>query len=396
MGKKTNISKHNGYDNFYSYVLQQKNKIKKKFNKKFKKLLVGNCGENIFFIKKIFYKYIDNLDIYQLSNTDILNFIDDFLSNISGKFGFFYTNLLIKSIESGYDYLTNIFNRRTGELRLKDIHNESIKRNKTYTLFMIDVDNFKQINDIYGHLVGDGVLKFVAYKLVQSCRPEDVVCRYGGEEFMLVLPNLTYKQVVKKANDIISNINNNKIDNNGYTELENFLHKFLHNCANYDISNIPKNISVSIGSKTFFGVTDKNLYKSYSDIISLADRALYISKKRGKNCFTAIEIESNIDPNIELINNINKLYVNDIKKILSNNYPYEKIKNLTIDNIDVSLINDIKILNDLKHIFRKIIKENKDKFLYDYIGIIIDNIIKRIGEIHMLDLIKKKYPDIKI
>lgn len=399
MLKNSNIQSRNKYNVIYNNIKKKKNNLRKIINKELNNYYVKkkNNNKDIQLLKDILDKYINNIDLYQLNNVCYIDFIKHILTNLQNQFNIFYIHLLTKATESGYDYLTNILNRRTGEARLNDIHNESINRNKTYTLFMIDIDNFKLINDKFGHVIGDGVLKFVAQKLKQSCRSEDIVCRYGGEEFMVACPNLTYKQAIKKASEINKIINNNKIDTNGYTELEKYIYKFIKNRIDISsITNIPKTISVSIGSKTFVGITDRDLYKTYNDIILLADKALYISKKRGRNCFTTIETTSNIDPSIELINKINKLYINDIKKILLKKYPINKIKNITLSNIDIKLIDDIKILEDLRHILRKIIKENKDKFLHEFIGSILDNIIKRIGEISIFNIVKKQYPNIKI
>lgn len=90
------------------------------------------------------------------------------------------------------DDLTGLFNRREGMRRLEQTHLASIDTpNLTapaYSLIIVDVDHFKQINDAYGHLTGDDVLRGVAERLTACLRPTDTLARVGGEEFMVILP----------------------------------------------------------------------------------------------------------------------------------------------------------------------------------------------------------------
>lgn len=87
--------------------------------------------------------------------------------------------------KSQKDGLTGLFNRRTLDDRLM----EWTKEEKNYALIMFDVDHFKNVNDTYGHDVGDEVLRFIAAVMLQHTRPTDSCYRFGGEEFVILLPN---------------------------------------------------------------------------------------------------------------------------------------------------------------------------------------------------------------
>ncbi|HLI95882.1 MAG TPA: sensor domain-containing diguanylate cyclase [Candidatus Baltobacteraceae bacterium] len=88
------------------------------------------------------------------------------------------------------DALTNLYNRRYGMRRLAEELEQAGRRGKHICLLMIDLDNFKEINDTHGHPVGDVVLTHMADALRHSCRASDIVCRYGGDEFMVIFPNV--------------------------------------------------------------------------------------------------------------------------------------------------------------------------------------------------------------
>ena len=122
---------------------------------------------------------------------------------------------------------------------------------------MIDIDNFKMVNDSYGHTKGDDVLREVAQALKRTIRKSDLVARYGGEEFAILLPHTDLERAMKGAERVRKVI------------------------ENLDFTNVSKDfrVTVSAGVATF---PEKGLDNSL-DIIALADKALYEAKKRGKN-----------------------------------------------------------------------------------------------------------------
>jgi len=159
------------------------------------------------------------------------------------------------------DHLTKLANRRYGEKYLNDEWNIAIRHNRVITVVMIDIDQFKAYNDHYGHLMGDDCLHMVALALQQTLsRPSDIAIRYGGEEFMAILPDT---------------------DSTGAF---NIIHRFqkllekIHTPHKY--SSVTDHITVSCGIATITpGRTDKA-----KTLINQADIALYKAKFNGGNC----------------------------------------------------------------------------------------------------------------
>lgn len=155
------------------------------------------------------------------------------------------------------DPLTNLFNRRyldeslTREIKSADRHKSSIG------IMMIDVDNFKKFNDKYGHDAGDYVLQGVADLLFKLVRGEDIPCRYGGEEFVIILPGADLETTEIRALSLLERM------------------RELH--LQFDNNYLGK-ISSSIGIAVFpqHGISGEALIKS-------ADKALYFAKSNGRD-----------------------------------------------------------------------------------------------------------------
>ena len=155
------------------------------------------------------------------------------------------------------DPLTGLENRRS----LMDFAEVQLKLAKRYKSFfsilLIDLDYFKKINDTYGHLIGDEILKNIAKILKESLRNVDHIGRFGGEEFIVILPNTTLKNAVlvaEKVRDAIAN--------------------FVHNIEEQNIQT-----TVSIGIASYNPLDD-----DVNQIIERADHALYTAKSSGRNC----------------------------------------------------------------------------------------------------------------
>lgn len=159
------------------------------------------------------------------------------------------------------DELTGCLNRRELKSKLALVRRQMSRRESSFALLVLDLDNFKKLNDNYGHTEGDYVLKQFATMLMESARFDDIVVRYGGEEFVIVMPNIDEKNALAAANRIHENMKS--------------------------IRTKAKTITVSIGACVVEGRTD------YSDkeIINLADKALYESKRTGKNKTTFLQFE---------------------------------------------------------------------------------------------------------
>jgi len=160
------------------------------------------------------------------------------------------------------DQLTGIYNRRYLDDSLKNII--KFYSRTTLSVLMVDADYFKKYNDTYGHDAGDNCLKAIALALSLSvAREEDFVARYGGEEFAVVLPNTDAKGAQVVAEQILEKVRGYKIP-----------HK---------ASEIADYVTISIG-----GVTDVVRHsQTPQDYIKAADKALYESKKNGRNRYTS-------------------------------------------------------------------------------------------------------------
>ncbi len=174
-----------------------------------------------------------------------------------------------------HDSLTNLPNRYLLEDRLETAM-ARIKRNGWMgALVFIDVDRFKIINDDYGHHVGDEVLIEVAKRLRLTVREQDTVCRYSGDEFIIILEDITCKA---DATNVIKKI----ID--GFSQ------------PIHDLIEHPLIVSASAGACLF----DKSDYDC-DELIKKADYAMYESKKRGRNCYTFFSAEHSIAQNLNII-----------------------------------------------------------------------------------------------
>ncbi|MBR3824606.1 MAG: diguanylate cyclase [Lachnospiraceae bacterium] len=157
------------------------------------------------------------------------------------------------TLKSLTDALTGLHNRDYLEKKL----NELLEEGHAGALFMIDLDNFKGINDTYGHIVGDKTLQIFAEVLRTYSREDDVICRLAGDEFVTFYPELTDREIAaKKAGDIIK-LFNERMASLGYPDV----------------------VSVSIGIMMATGDED------YVSLYNNADKSLYYVKNNGKNSY---------------------------------------------------------------------------------------------------------------
>lgn len=157
------------------------------------------------------------------------------------------------------DPLTGLYNRRYMEDALERFVSMGSRNGSPTAVVMLDLDNFKRLNDEHGHAKGDAVLRDVAGQLVGALRPTDVVCRHGGEELLVILPDCDIENALTKAE-----IMRERIERLG------------------EAHRIP--ISASFGVAT---VPETSI--SATDVIPMADNALYQAKQAGKNCVRAAD-----------------------------------------------------------------------------------------------------------
>jgi diguanylate cyclase (GGDEF)-like protein len=158
------------------------------------------------------------------------------------------------------DFKTRLYNHSYFMRRLQEETAKVRRHEATFAILAIDVDHFKQFNDKFGHLAGDKVLFSLARVLEASLREEDVLSRFGGEEFFVLLIEASLPTSVQVAERIRNSVQEMRVD--------------------YD--NKPLNVTVSIGVNH---VNRRRIYEE-SALINQADKALYVSKEDGRNRIT--------------------------------------------------------------------------------------------------------------
>jgi len=155
------------------------------------------------------------------------------------------------------DVLTELPNRRHALLQLHHLWKETRQSRGHLACMIIDADGFKTINDTYGHDAGDIVLKRLARELQHSVRSDDIVCRMGGDEFLIICPN---------------------------TPLEGALYIAEQTKENIAGLRIPAAEGVWPGSISVGVVANGNDMSSIDDLLKAADDAVYMAKNDGRNC----------------------------------------------------------------------------------------------------------------
>lgn len=207
--------------------------------------------------------------IYSINSKDIMPLIRIFIFLAMGSvFMSTFISLLLlekwyyrksnKKImdEMNYDPLLRTLNRRAAIQDLTNHYNDFKYNDTTYAIFMLDVDDFKQINDTYGHDTGDRVLKKITDSIHSFIRNTDKLYRWGGEEFIIVCEGLKIGNIGVFSNKLINNINEITYEKNE--------------------DSISATISMGV---SYFNENDK----SFEDVIKRADIALYKAKSEGKN-----------------------------------------------------------------------------------------------------------------
>ena len=156
------------------------------------------------------------------------------------------------------DPLTGLYNRRYMENQTAALVEHAINRGKALALLALDVDHFKTVNDENGHAVGDRVLQELASRLKQAIRNIDMICRIGGEEFVIVLPNTNAEVAAKIADRMRRSISGKPF--------------------NVGAAKGPLNVTVSIGVAAIESAAD-----TMETILKRADEALYSAKRSGRN-----------------------------------------------------------------------------------------------------------------
>jgi len=154
------------------------------------------------------------------------------------------------------DPLTGIWNRRHLFTLAAQALEKIMRENQSFSVLMLDIDHFKKINDNYGHQIGDEAIKFTTKIIYQNIRKIDLLGRYGGEEFVVFLPDTTLAIAHKVGERIRQNLQKSTIGR----------------------QNLKINLTISVGVATY-SVTDKTI----DNMLQKADQALYQAKYQGRN-----------------------------------------------------------------------------------------------------------------
>ena len=176
---------------------------------------------------------------------------------------FLYNSSLIRRLEeiAAIDELTRVLNRRFGMKRLHEEFARTKRYNSSFSVCLIDVDLFKKINDTYGHQTGDEVLRHAAEQLQLDLRTSDFIVRYGGEEFLIVLPGASMTDATVVIERIRRRVESSKLQYGSYS--------------------IAYTFSAGVCSYPAKGI------KEPEDMVRLADQALYKAKNKGRNCIVS-------------------------------------------------------------------------------------------------------------
>lgn len=189
------------------------------------------------------------------NDTKFLEFVDFIFSKIKLSLK---RAMLFREVEelSRIDGLTSLYLRRYIIKKLQEETIRAYRYNTSYSLLMVDIDFFKKVNDTYGHLIGDKLLAGLANIFKETVGGRGLISRWGGEEFLILLPYTDKKEAHKVAEEIRKRVEENK----------------------FYFNNITINITISIGVSSF--PEDGN---DFNQIISVADSMLYEAKRSGRN-----------------------------------------------------------------------------------------------------------------
>ncbi|MGI6394178.1 MAG: GGDEF domain-containing protein [bacterium] len=167
---------------------------------------------------------------------------------------------------ANHDPLTGLLNRREMEKMIRSESARSLRYSNPLSLMICDIDNFKEVNDTYGHKFGDEVLKAIAEIFVKNTRSHESICRWGGEEFVILLPETPVAGCMVVAERLREKVAENKIMF-GKDE-----------------------ISVTMS----FGIGGYSPEQSIEENIDNVDKAMYRAKKAGKNCIKKVTVRKQV------------------------------------------------------------------------------------------------------
>jgi diguanylate cyclase (GGDEF)-like protein/putative nucleotidyltransferase with HDIG domain len=199
-----------------------------------------------------------------------------FLYNLAGTFATILWAIRQLQGSALHDYLTGADNRAHFEAQFDIFWKLAVRRNQPITLALLDIDRFKSINDLHGHAAGDQVLKEVAALIRGMARASDIVARYGGDEFIVLLPQTGGEAARTLAQRICDAVSRKVVE----------------------VAGQPMQFTVSIGVAS---CRPQDGREEPSDLFKRADLALYESKRQGRNCVTSAPVGDEESSALEVV-----------------------------------------------------------------------------------------------
>ena len=210
-------------------------------------VMLGAFSGYVFYV--LFMSTKDNLILHCIATGIIYGLINSFVTLFFiNKYSVIKSNNEKLEQEIRVDNLTELYNRYALKNDIKNFNSDTV-----YSMIYIDIDNFRNFNNTYGHDTGDKVLKNVANIIKNSIRPSDIAYRYGGEEIVVILGGCKKEDAAKIGQDIVNNIHN--YDNTPYSK-----------------------ITISAGVSTM-----PDDARSFDHLLKTSDSALLRAKNKGKD-----------------------------------------------------------------------------------------------------------------
>ncbi len=248
----------------FLYVSKNENILCKHFSNSEEKSCSYICVPLLAFNEVIGVLHLQLFFLLDAEKKDIIEFYNRnhmMIQNLASQISLSISNIKLNEIlkiRSTRDVLTGLYNRiYLEELLEKDLQRAK-RKNSSVAIVMMDLDHFKNVNDRYGHESGDIVLKQVSSLITLRLRTSDVACRYGGEEIVIILYDISVENVLEKINELKLSI----------SELEFHFADLLKITASFGIAMFPEHGD------------------DVQQIIKAADGSLYVSKKLGRNRIT--------------------------------------------------------------------------------------------------------------
>ena len=158
------------------------------------------------------------------------------------------------------DFLTKLYNRNYFYRAISLIQTQAKRHKQYYGVIILDIDYFKKVNDTYGHETGDTTLVTIAKILLKTARESDILCRWGGEEFLILVPNTNKNELFEFAQRIRLNIQNTSIETS------------------------TDSLTIQITASMGISIANEQNVDNADNVIFNADQKLYQAKKQGRNC----------------------------------------------------------------------------------------------------------------